>query len=98
MQINVLLKFKMEWLHKKQKASDLCSTEATRSHKKIRLLCPFSEATQRTTKLKITDYSYEFSFLGVYKYLRYFCFGLCLTFTQPCAEGIYKISSSKMPL
>lgn len=61
----------------------------------MRLLFFFSEVTQKAAKLKITDDSYEFSFLGVYKCLRYFCFGLCLTFTQPCAEGVY--ISSKMP-
>lgn len=64
----------------------------------MRFLSPFTEVTQKPTKSKITADSYEFSFLLVYKYLRCFCFGLCLTVTHPNAEGIYKMNSSKMLL
>lgn len=67
----------------------VCVQQELQEAIKIRFLCPFSEVTQKATKLKLTDDSHEFSFLGVYKYLRYFCFGLCLTFTQSCAEGVY---------
>lgn len=91
MQTNVLFQYGIPARMAAQETQSILSV-FNRSYKKplkIRLLCPFPEVTQKATKLKMTDDSYEFFFLGIYKHLRYFCFGLRLTFTQSCAEGVY---------